>query len=155
MISNLIMIKSYWSLPEEGRDGQSTELRIMRKEMKKNRLIPLILCFLSVTCDTSISQKPSLLASLNASGVDAACQEMDIDFQEVFAPMYKSDDWPWESWYTDGNIPVIHHVHYTRKNSSTTGIWAEGPGAPQRPPEIFGHIWYWYDDPEMIPALSK
>jgi len=80
-----------------------------------------------------------------------------IDGPVIYAlpPMDKSDDWPWESWYTDGKIPVIHHVHYTRKNSSTTGSWVEGPGAPQRPPEIFGHTWYWYDDPEMIPALSK
>jgi len=70
-------------------------------------------------------------------------------------PMNKSDDWPWESWYTDGRLPLIHHVHYTRKKEKTSGIWTEGPGAPQRPPEIFGHTWYWYDDPEMLPALSN
>ena len=70
-------------------------------------------------------------------------------------PMDKSDDWPWESWYTDGITPVIHHVHYTREKFNTTGIWTEGPGAPQRPSEIFGHTWYWYDDPDMMPALAK
>ncbi len=70
-------------------------------------------------------------------------------------PMDKSDDWPWESWYSDGITPVIHHVHYTQEKLNTTGIWTEGPVAPQRPSEIFGHTWYWYDDPEMIPALAK
>jgi hypothetical protein len=80
-----------------------------------------------------------------------------IDGPVIYAlpPMDKSDDWPWESWYTDGSIPVVHHIHYTREKDNTSGSWAEGPDAPQRPPEIFGHTWYWYDDPEMIPALSK
>jgi hypothetical protein len=73
----------------------------------------------------------------------------------AFPPMDRSDDWPWESWYTDGTVPVIHHVHYTREKSNTTGSWSEGAGAPQRPPEIFGPVWYWYDDPAMIPALSQ
>jgi len=70
-------------------------------------------------------------------------------------PMDKSDDWPWESWYADGRIPKIHHVHYTQEKARTSGSWTEGPGAPQRPPEIYVHTWYWYDDPEMIPAMSK
>lgn len=70
-------------------------------------------------------------------------------------PVDKSDDWPWESWYTDEKTPIIHHVHYTKKKPNTTGSWTEGQGAPQRPPEIFGHMWYWYDDSEMMPALSN
>lgn len=80
-----------------------------------------------------------------------------IDGPVIYAlpPMDKSDDWPWESWYTDGITPVIHHVHYTREKINTTGNWTEGPGAPQRPSEIFGLTWHWYDDPEMIPALAK
>ncbi len=70
-------------------------------------------------------------------------------------PMDSSDVWPWESWYTDGHIPRIHHVHYTREKEFTTGVWSEGHGAPQRPPEIFGCTWHWYDDPDMTLALSK
>jgi len=70
-------------------------------------------------------------------------------------PMHKSDDWPWHSWYTDGKTPRILHIHYTAQKPRTTGSWSENPGAPQRPPEIYGHIWYWYDDPEIIPALLQ
>jgi len=70
-------------------------------------------------------------------------------------PMGSSDVWPWESWYTDGHTPQIHHVHYTRGKDCTTGTWSEEPGAPQRPPEIFGFTWHWYDDPDMTLALSK
>ncbi len=69
-------------------------------------------------------------------------------------PMHLSDQWPWESWYTDGEIPLIHHVHYTAQTPRTTGKWAEGVGAPQRPPEIFGVVWHWYDDSSMVPALA-
>ena len=66
-------------------------------------------------------------------------------------PMHKSDDWPWLSWYTDGKTPRILHVHYTAEKPLTTGSWSENPGAPQRPPEIYGHTWYWYDDPKLLP----
>ncbi len=69
-------------------------------------------------------------------------------------PMNKSDDWPWESWYTDGDVPIIHHVHYTSQKEQTTGQWSESTGAPQRPPEIYEHRWHWYDDKDMKPALS-
>ncbi|MDA0193518.1 MAG: hypothetical protein O2887_07570 [Bacteroidetes bacterium] len=70
-------------------------------------------------------------------------------------PKGRSDELPWESWYTDGHTPQIHHVHYTKEKPNTTGKWSEGAGAPQRPLDIFGHIWYWYNDPDMIPALAK
>ena len=69
-------------------------------------------------------------------------------------PISQADDWPWESWYTDGHHPHIHHVHYTKRNPSTTGKWSEGTGAPQRPSEIFGVTWYWYNDFGMVPALA-
>lgn len=69
-------------------------------------------------------------------------------------PANKTDDWPWESWYTDGRIAQIHHIHFTEKKTHTSGKWMEGPGAPERPPEIFGLTWYWYDDPDMTPYLS-
>lgn len=69
-------------------------------------------------------------------------------------PVNKTNDWPWESWYSDGQIAQIHHIHFTQKKMQTSGKWMEGPGAPQRPPEIFGLTWYWYDDTDMTPFLS-
>jgi len=72
----------------------------------------------------------------------------------ILPPMNQSDHWPWESWYTDGKTSLIHHVHFTKKNSRTTGVWKEYPGAPQRPPEIFGVVWYWYDDTALIPTMA-
>lgn len=70
-------------------------------------------------------------------------------------PVGRSDDLPWESWYTDGTTPRIHHVHYTARKPETTGEWSERVDAPQRPPEIYDHLWYWHDDPKMLPALVK
>jgi len=72
----------------------------------------------------------------------------------ILPPMNRSDHWPWESWYTDGKAPLIHHVHFTKKNDLTTGVWKEYPGAPQRPPEIFGVVWYWYDDASLVPTMA-
>lgn len=69
-------------------------------------------------------------------------------------PMDRSDVWPWESWYGDGSGPLIHHVHFTKANEKTTGEWQELPDAPQRPPEVFGVRWFWYDAPSMRPALA-
>lgn len=79
-----------------------------------------------------------------------------VDGPVIYAlpPISQADIWPWESWYTDGHHPHIHHVHYTKRNVNTTGKWSEGTGAPQRPPEIFGVIWYWYNDFDMVPALA-
>jgi len=73
----------------------------------------------------------------------------------ILPPMNRSDTWPWESWYSDGKTELIHHVHFTKKNNLTTGVWKEYPGAPQRPPEIFGVTWYWYDDTELIPTMAS
>jgi hypothetical protein len=72
----------------------------------------------------------------------------------ILPPMNRSNDWPWESWYTDGKIKLIHHVHFTKENEATKGVWKEYPGAPQRPPEIFGVNWYWYNDTELKPAMA-
>ena len=72
----------------------------------------------------------------------------------ILPPMNRSDEWPWESWYTDGKTKLIHHVHFTKENKDTKGTWKEYPGAPQRPPEIFGVTWYWYDDKELKPAVA-
>ena len=73
----------------------------------------------------------------------------------LLPPMNRSDAWPWESWYTDGQTPLIHHVHYTAKTPLTTGVWRIFPGAPQRPAEIFGRDWYWYDDTKLIPTMAN
>jgi hypothetical protein len=73
----------------------------------------------------------------------------------ILPPMNRSDDWPWESWYTDGRTKLIHHVHFTQKKKNTKGTWREYPGAPQRPPEIFGVEWHWYDDKNLIPTMCN
>jgi hypothetical protein len=72
----------------------------------------------------------------------------------ILPPMDKSDEWPWESWYSDGKVKLIHHVHFTKKSKLTKGSWKEYPGVPQRPPEIFGPVWYWYDDLSLKPAMA-
>jgi len=73
----------------------------------------------------------------------------------ILPQMDKSYEWPWESWYSNGKVKLIHHVHFTKQNKMTTGSWREYPGAPQRPPEIFGVDWYWYDDKDLKPAMTN
>jgi hypothetical protein len=68
-------------------------------------------------------------------------------------PMHLADRWPWESWYGDDHRPLIHHVHFTAPHPRCTNQWRESIGAPQRPPEVFGATWWWYDDPSMTPAM--
>ena len=82
---------------------------------------------------------------------------LGADLPVIYAlpPMNCSDVWPWESWYTDGVIPRIHHIHYTAENLLAKARWSEFPGALQRPPEIAGRIWFWYDPGSMTPALAK
>lgn len=72
----------------------------------------------------------------------------------ILPPVNRTDEWPWESWYTDGKVKLIHHVHYTKENDKTKASWKEYPGAPQRPPEIFGVLWYWYDDKTLKPTMA-
>lgn len=71
-------------------------------------------------------------------------------------PAARSDEQPWESWYSDGTPggPVIHHVHYTADRPGCSGPWWEPPGAPQRPPEVLGNAWYWYEDSQVTPAMA-
>lgn len=73
----------------------------------------------------------------------------------ILPPMNNSGQWPWESWYSDGKTPLIHHPHFTSKTSVTTQKWREYPGAPQRPPEIFGVDWYWYNDASLQPTMAR
>lgn len=73
----------------------------------------------------------------------------------ILPPMNRSDEWPWESWYTDGKTPLIHHVHFTKQTPQARRSWKEYPGAPQRPPEIFGIAWYWYDDTKLTPTMAN
>ncbi len=80
----------------------------------------------------------------------------DLPVIQCLPPADKMREWPWETWYTDGKTPLIHHVHYTVPNARTEPkSWREREGAPQRPQELFGHNWYWYNDLEMAPALAK
>ena len=68
-------------------------------------------------------------------------------------PMHKSDLLPWESWYRDGG-KLIHHVHYTVAKPQSQGIWQEGAGSLQRPPEVMGVVWHWHDELSMTPTLA-
>ncbi len=77
----------------------------------------------------------------------------DLPVIYALPPMHLSDEQPWESWYSDDGVRLIHHVHFTKPNERATGRWRESVGAPQRPPEIFGVEWHWYNDPSMTPAL--
>lgn len=72
----------------------------------------------------------------------------------ILPPMDRADEWPWESWYSDGKTPLIHHPHYTKKTRLTTEKWREYTGAPQRPPEVFGVDWYWYNDATLTPTMT-
>ena len=71
----------------------------------------------------------------------------------ILPPMNRSDEWPWESWYSDGKTPLIHHVHFTKQRPEAIKSWKEYNGAPQRPPEIFGVVWYWYNDGTLKPTM--
>ncbi len=57
--------------------------------------------------------------------------------------------------FKEGYIPqALAIATVPLQTPRTTSKWGEGIGAPQRPPEIFGVVWYWYDDPSMAPALA-
>jgi hypothetical protein len=79
----------------------------------------------------------------------------DLPVIQCLPPADKMDEWPWETWYTDGTVPLIHHVHVTKPNARTEPeSWRERNGAPQRPAELFGRRWYWYNDEDMKPAMA-
>lgn len=79
----------------------------------------------------------------------------DLPVIQCLPSRERAHEWPWETWYTDGKTPLIHHVHFSAPNSRTESKpWSEGVGAPQRPVELFGTQWHWYDDPKMTPALA-
>ena len=80
----------------------------------------------------------------------------DLPVIQCLPPADKRREWPWETWYTDGKTPLIHHVHLTVPNNRTEPkSWRERDAAPQRPAELFGANWYWYNDLNMAPALAK
>lgn len=80
----------------------------------------------------------------------------DLPVIQCLPPAGKGHEWPWETWYTDGKVPLIHHVHYAVPNDRThPSPWRERDGAPQRPAELFGVEWHWYNDRNMAPALAQ
>jgi hypothetical protein len=56
-----------------------------------------------------------------------------------------------------GHVPAIRRVALNRAPNERTDpkSWRERDGAPQRPPELFGAQWFWYNDPALAPALAK
>jgi hypothetical protein len=61
----------------------------------------------------------------------------------VLYPMHPPSQLGVPRWYPLEEAGLMHYV------------WREHPGAPQRPGQIFGTDWYWYNDETMIPALAK
>ena len=61
---------------------------------------------------------------------------------------------PWESWYMDGGVKT-HHVHYAQKLQPDYIEWIQKEWTQERPDEVIGDPWYWYDDPDMRPALTQ
>ena len=59
---------------------------------------------------------------------------------------------PWESWYLDGGAET-HHVHYAKQLQSDWIEWIQQEWTEERPDEVIGKYWYWYDDKSMLPIL--
>jgi hypothetical protein len=62
-------------------------------------------------------------------------------------------DLPWESWYLDAGRNV-HHIHHATRQHADDFEWIQAEATDERPPEVLGKLWYWFDDPDMTPALS-
>jgi hypothetical protein len=79
----------------------------------------------------------------------------DLPVIQCLPPRNRAHEWPWETWYTGGTSTLIHHVHYSRPNQRTEPkSWRERDGVPQRPAELFGTDWYWYNEKSMTPVLE-
>ena len=59
---------------------------------------------------------------------------------------------PWESWYMDGG-KEIHHVHCAFKVHDDDKKWTQTEITEDRPDEVIGRLWYWYNEEDMRPAL--
>ncbi|HWR22714.1 MAG TPA: hypothetical protein VN366_04475 [Feifaniaceae bacterium] len=60
---------------------------------------------------------------------------------------------PWESFYIETDGKESHHVHYAEKKHEDDRTWIQETDTDERPDEIIGRLWYWYDEPGMKPAL--
>jgi hypothetical protein len=97
---------------------------------------------------------------LQRAGIREAAADIGMDADKVFWPLieranhsYRS--YRWSASYAETGGPLIHHVHMSAPNERTAKEpWRERDGAPQRPAELFGTRWYWYDDSDMTPALA-
>jgi hypothetical protein len=61
---------------------------------------------------------------------------------------------PWESWYLDAG-KTVHHVHYATRKHDTDHEWIQTEATDERPREVIGRLWYWFDDPDMSAILSR
>ena len=59
---------------------------------------------------------------------------------------------PWESWYLDGGAET-HHVHYAKQLQSDWIEWIQQEWTEERPDEVIGKYWYWYDDNGLVTAI--
>ena len=64
------------------------------------------------------------------------------------------DKQPWESWYIDDGIKT-HHVHNAYKIHNDDIKWIQSDWTEERPDEIIGRYWYWYDDKNVKPVLLQ
>jgi hypothetical protein len=69
-------------------------------------------------------------------------------------PMESIADLPWESWYLDAGR-TIHHIHYATRQHADDFEWIQVDATDERPPEVIGRQWYWFDDPDMTLVLSR
>ena len=66
----------------------------------------------------------------------------------------RMEDQPWESWYLDEGQET-HHVHVASKVHEDDIAWIQEEWTEERPDEVIGRLWYWYDDPDMQPVLIQ
>ncbi|NLF27627.1 MAG: hypothetical protein GX592_06980 [Clostridiales bacterium] len=60
---------------------------------------------------------------------------------------------PWESFYIEPTGEEKHHIHYAYRVHDDDREWIQPTPTEERPDEIIGRLWYWFDPDSMIPAL--
>jgi hypothetical protein len=103
----------------------------------------------------------------NELDFDKECEDKYKDFNWCLIPHHrvkivlysvpvkdKLETLPWQSWYLD-NGKETHHIHYSEKKHDSDFSWIQNEPTDERPQEVIGRLWYWYDDPDMKPVLLK
>lgn len=64
-------------------------------------------------------------------------------------------DQPWESFYIEPTGEESHHTHYAFRIHEDDQVWQQNEITDDRPDEIIGRPWYWFDPHSMTPALLE